>query len=474
MRADSPRADTFRVGVTYLLGIVVAALSWRPDLRFPVLARWDVRGRTATCIVTLAATALVATYALQSGLLDTAVAEQAQPAWQRALPYALFVQGPVHTGARLAVRVELLTIGQSLLLCAVYVGLSRLRRPREVAIAIAVTIFGAALMAAIALGARLAGPDLYANVAFGVTAHPYDPIGDALPRPDAAIARIGEYPLVPSPYGPAWNALARVLAACSASLANQVLAFRVAGVAAMIVSIGALAAMRRTTLAALFALDPLLWQFYVAEAHNDIVGIALVLTAFALRRRTVVAIALVALAGTVKLPFVVLGSVVFALGSTWRARLVPAAVAAALAIAASLAFGGVPYALALHRTVLLYAGTSSALANAAHVVLALIGLGSLAFALAASRFGWGVPWSFVAFGQFATPWYLGWGIPYASTSETRGAVYLAALPISGYLTTLLFDDTTFFDVTRVLLLAGLLFAAIVAVDRRSPAAYGTR
>jgi len=394
------------------------------------------------------------------------------PAWQRALPYEIFstaVSG-ARTGAGLATAVQACTIVESALLLAVYVVLRRIGRSgvRNRGFAVAIVSAGACAMAFVALGARLAGPDIYAIVAFGVMANPYDPAGALMPAPDRVIDVIRGSTLVPSPYGPAWNALAHVLARTSNTLGAQVFAFRVAGAFALLVCGAALVALRRPATAALLVLNPLLWEFNVAEGHNDVLGIALLLLALAVRRRSAAAaIVLVALAGAVKFPFIAVGAAMFFEEPALRRRLAYATCAAAGGIALSAGFGGFAYLAALRRTAELYAQANAPGVDLVHALLAAIAFGALALALVGRRLLWGASWSFVALGQVAAPWYFGWGIPYALLGDTQGPLYLAALPVTGYVATLLFDETPLSAAVRILLL-GLLLALLIAGLRSRP------
>jgi hypothetical protein len=212
---------------------------------------------------------------------------------------------------------------------------------------------------------------------------------------------------------------------------------------------------------------------YVAEAHNDAVGIALVLVALAIRRRSIgAAMLLVALAGAVKLPFLLIGAVVFACAPTWRERLLPATVAAFGGVVLSVAFGGGDYASALVLTPRNYAYPIGTLEWNLHLALAAIACGAVVTAVVAARFFWGAPWSFVALGQYPIWQYLGWGIPYAVLDETQGLLYLALLPVSGFELSLLFPDPALLAAGRVALLAALLVAFALAFrrPRAAPAA----
>jgi hypothetical protein len=404
-------------------------------------------------------------------LLDDAATLGPMPAWQRALPYEIFstAVSTAHTSVGLASAVQTCTIVESLLLLAVFVVLRRLshdgaRNRRRI---FAIVLAGACAMACVALNARLAGPDIYAIVAFGLMAQPYDPAGAIMPGPDRVIDAVRGSTLVPSPYGPAWNAFAHVLARSSDALGAQVFAFRAAGAVALLAAGAALTALRRWDAAALVVLNPLLWEFNVAEGHNDVFGIALVLLALAVRRRsTLAAIALVALAGAVKFPFIVVGIAIFAEVPVLRTRLAYAACAAAGAIGLSVAFGGRDYLGALRRTAELYAQRNAPAVDLAHALLGAVAFAAVALLLVRCRHLWGASWSFAALGQVAAPWYFGWGIPYAVLHDRYGPPYLAALPATGYIATLLFDETPLSASVRILLVGSLLALQIAGLRPR--------
>jgi hypothetical protein len=270
-----------------------------------------------------------------------------------------------------------------------------------------------------------------------------------------------------------WLSLAHAVVSPGRSLAANVVAFRAVGLAATAASIAALVALRKPVTAAIFALDPTLWQLYVAEAHNDMAGIALILVALAIRRRSIgAAMLLVALAGATKLPFLLIGAVVFASEPMWRARLAPAAGAAFGGFALSVALGGADYASALSRTAHTYAYPIGALEWNLHLALAAIACAAILAAVVAARFFWGAPWSFVALGQYPIWQYLGWGIPYAVLDETQGLLYLALLPVSGFELSLLFPDPALLAAGRVALLAALLVAFALAFRRPRTAPRG--
>ena len=465
------------MGLTYFLGIVLAALSVRrkaPLVRAPGAGAaapapaWALPAFVALTLL------LVATSGVQLRILDDAAATQTMPGWQRALPLSVLTGNGlsgVRNGARLGGLVETLAVLQTFGLACLWATLRRFSKPTPALACIALA--GACALAWEALRARLAGPDIYAYLGFALEPHPYRPGLMPPSGADAVIGAIWGVPLPPSPYGPVWTAFSHALVAGGGSLGAQLALFRGVGLAAMALALVALVCAKRPLAAALFGLDPTLWQIYVAEAHNDIAGIALLLVALACRRRALaVAVACVALAGAIKLPLLGIGLVVLATAPTLRGRLVPCAAAALGGIALTLGLGGRDYVWALRRTAEIYPRAVPPGEWAVHAVLAAIAVAAVAAAVLARRFAWGAPWAFVACGPYTAWQYLGWGIPYALLDDTRGLLYLAAFPLTAFESTLIFNGAPLFDALRAVVL--LVLVTLLAITFLRPASRAGR
>jgi hypothetical protein len=455
------------MGLSYLIGIVLAALSIRTRVpRFALRLRSE---RDVCLLVAVLAAGLVAAFGVEAHALDTAAAAQRMPDWERALPLAtLYGNGASQLGDARGVGtlVEVLGIVQSLLLLGLW---AVLRGGRMTPTVVGIVTVAASLLGIEAFAMRLAGPDIYAYVGFGLVADPYHPAARALAHGDLAISQIWGTPLPPSPYGPAWNALCRALDALAPSLDARLWALRALGAGALAAVVAALVALRKPVTAALVALDPTLWHVYVTEAHNDIVAIALLAAALVCGRRkplVPLAIVLVVLAGAVKLPFIALAAVVFAATRERRPQWLAYLTAIALTAAVSFRFGGAEYAWALHRTLEIYPKPLTVAESLAHAALAAIALGALAFAFVRGRYAWGAAWSPIAFGQFTAWQYLGWGLPYAFLDETAGALYVAFLPVSAFEVTLVFNASDVYVVSRILLCAATLAVFVISTRRR--------
>jgi hypothetical protein len=181
-------------------------------------------------------------------------------------------------------------------------------------------------------------------------------------------------------------------------------------------------------------LNPMLWFQFVSNAHNDLVAVCLLAGAIALvvRRYHPLAALLVAAAGLVKFPFMIVGAVVFErLGP--RRALLYAAGAAGLCVLLSALFGGRPYLDALLDTGRLTDAATAPLMKYAKVTIALSTLGIVAFVVFRRRFPSFGGFVFPAIAPTFYPWYLLWALPYALAARRFALPTLVALPLLGTL-----------------------------------------
>jgi hypothetical protein len=441
---------------------IASIVGVNPGLRFPRIPEKLLVFSTVALVG-----GLVASFSYEMHLIDAAYVLVPRPDWQNRLPVHFFTIGPlfdIYSKPTLATKVEILSILQSLMLAMFYVSLRGARITRTIVVTV---MLGAAAMGFASLQAIVAGPDIFSYIGLGLSQSPYDPGRVPLPHADMLIANVWGYPLLPSPYGPVWNLIAHVVASSFVSLPAQALAFRVLGIVGICVSAAMLYRISGPLVAFVFALNPPLWQMYVAEAHNDIVAISLVLIAIACRRRAILAIVFVALAGAVKLPFLIIGVVATSHDPQFRTRLWRSTLGVGAGVSLSLALGGIAYVHAMRRIAMIYTHQLPLYVNLLHVALGIVAIGALAAVVISRRYVWGAPWSFVAFAQFTSWQYLGWGIPYAILDKTKGAVYLISLPLAWYVLNWLFLSTPLFDVSRMLLIAVLLTAMILHCFRVS-------
>jgi len=222
-----------------------------------------------------------------------------------------------------------------------------LRRTAPRALAFGAAGIAAAALAAIALAARTLGSgDVYAYVAYarlGLRGS-YAPTVVALPPAYAAVTHVWGSPVGASVYGPAWYTLQHAVSGSSASLGGAVLATRWLGLASVLGFVALVAARGLPRRAAVLALaNPALYANFVIDAHNDLIGIDLAIAAMLVATRMpLAAVALVTLAGLVKLPFAIFALIAFP-KRPLRERIAYAALVVALVLTLSYAFGGAPY-----------------------------------------------------------------------------------------------------------------------------------
>jgi len=391
--------------------------------------------------------ASAALFALQQHLVDSAAGLQRgadtvaragtlfDSAFSRALPFPV-----VDVVLAPPTSIHLALLGIAVFQTAVLFLLYRVLRGRVVSVAErAGLVLAAGAMLLIALDARtLLGLDAYAYAGYaklgGIHAA-YAPPATPFRGPFAAVNALWGTPMTRSYYGPFWIVLDRLVAGPAATLGGAIVALRLLEAAAFVAIVAALAARRAGTAAiALFALNPAVYAMYVANAHNDLIGVAFVMIALALAARVPLAAAVcVALAGCIKLPLAATALVVFAGRGDARTRMMWVAAAAALTVAGSLLLGGGAYVDALlfrlhegnaHHS--LNALTATAIKAGLVIVAAL----ALLAAFVRARVWRAASWSFIVLSSLVYPWYLAWSLPYAALERGALAGYLVLLPLA--------------------------------------------
>jgi hypothetical protein len=289
-----------------------------------------------------------------------------------------------------------------------------------------------------ALGAHaVSGFDTYAYAGYAQLPHladAYTPPATRLPGTFGVVNDVWGTPLVPCYYGPLWVVLSQLVAGHAGSLGAAIFALRLLEVPALIAAALVLALWKRdVALVALLALNPAVYSLYVANAHNDMLAVALLLAATALARRfPIVAVLGVVAAALIKIPFAAAALYVFAGRGEVLRRLGWVALTAALAVGLSFAFGGKAYfedlMMRVHQTT---AGSGSLSVLTARAIKAgLVVVAVVAFATAFLRGAvWRkTGWSFITLGSLVYPWYLIWPLPYAALARRALAWFLVPLP----------------------------------------------
>ena len=368
---------------------------------------------SARFAVPLAALALVALYAAQVAVAGLSHRDGTRP---------------------LYAAVMLLSGGlESLALLALYRGLAG-----ATARATAWLVAGAAGMLLLSLVCANTDVDAYAYVGYAKLAGFHDaylPPATAFGGPGFGVINAYWGPRLPAlDYGPLWLVFDRLAVGWAPSYATALLVLRICNVVFLIALLAALRQLGfARPLLAVVALNPMLWFYYVVQAHNDLMAILLVVAGAALAQRRPLLGALVAgCAGLVKITFVALAVLAYAGRRRPPATILYLALSLALTAAVSAAFGGADYLHAMLATGHEQLAARSDLLHAVGVVLhlcvaAVAGI-ALLWAIARGEFAPPATYGFSAISTIFYPWYLGWCIPYALRVPRFAAWFFIALP----------------------------------------------
>ncbi len=307
-----------------------------------------------------------------------------------------------------------------------------LRRGRPTRAAVAILGVAFAVLVTVAVASPVANSsDLYGYVGFASQpGTAYAPVALPFAGDHAPINAMFGLPRPAAWYGPLWIGTTHVLLLPFATLATQLHVLRLLEVVALVACLVALARLgTRLEVLALLALNPAVFGVWVVDGHNDLFGIAFVVAALACRRFPVLRASLVAAAGLVKLPLVLIGAVAFLDERSVLRRTAFAGASVAVCLALSYAFGGAHYLAHLFSV---SGRRHDGAEGYLHAASASAALAALAAALFGRRLTLGATWLWRALAAFPAPWYAIWGLPYALASG-GAALLLIAEPIDSYL-----------------------------------------
>ncbi len=370
-----------------------------------------------------------------------------------AIAYAWMIPAQLHLGYYINPsrwgRMNLVILGSNLFEVLALYGLFRFLPSDRVPNLIKVfTAGGVATMLAVSLSVRLTGFDAilyiyFAKVANLATAYQTPPSLAPVPSDFAVL-----HPLIvklkfASPYGPLWEIFDRALLAGTHSVGQAIFTLKVANAAALVAVFATLLLLRLPFRhAALFFLNPALYDNYIVQAHNDLFAILPILVALLVARRGAwsVAALLASLAGLVKLSLVVIALATIASIGNIRARLGSAALIVVVLVLGSLLIGGTPY---LHA--LVFVGNAQTHSGGSHVqrdvrfalqlTLVAVSVVALVDAVLWKRLMRSATWTFPGFSGLLHMWYFPWTIPFAIRFRTTAAALAVSLPLFEVVTT---------------------------------------
>jgi hypothetical protein len=325
---------------------------------------------------------------------------------------------------------------QSAFLFVIYKSLHR--NPLDTIVVSAIAS-GAIVLLLISLLARnISSNDVYAYVGYGKLglAQAYEPQAHELPTAYGLVGELWGDPMPPCYYGPLWVLIAQTAMSFAGSVVQGVYIWRAIGLASFIAILILLRAKGLSPdIIALVALNTGFVELFVAEAHNDLLAVALTLAAtIAVRKLPLLAAVLIAAAALIKLPFIALGFLAFSSKTTLRRGIGYMTVAVVLTVLGSLAFGGSHYFADLllrlnhppPREVPIVAWAKFSMRALFAIALAAV---LLAF-IWRKYLGNSVSLSFIGLSMLKShPWYLIWAMPYAWLDEKSLVVYLIAFPL---------------------------------------------
>ena len=370
------------------------------------------------------------------------------------------------------IHLILLVIGavQALVLFGLYRTLrGRAWTPLEHAL---LAVAAVALLAEGMTAKTLIGFDLYAYTGYAklpTVAAAYAPPAIRFPAPFGIINDEWGFPMIPSYYGPLWIAVSRGLVGGATGIAGAITTLRAFALVTF-VALGAALLLRRGALVAvLFVLDPAAVQLFVANGHNDLLGIVLVVLAFGCAERVpLAAVVLVALGGLVKLPFAASALLVFAGRDGLPRRLAWVALTGVLVVGASLLLAGPSYARdlvsRLHEVNAIGFQANQLTGHALKTVLTALALLALLAAFVRGVLWRNAGWSLSALSSMIYPWYLSGAIPYAQLDERALVRYLVLFPFAA---ALLENAFPHLGTGQLAMLAMIAAAAYEIVRRRT-------
>lgn len=230
-------------------------------------------------------------------------------------------------------------------------------------------------------------------------------------------------------YGPLWIPIVQIVTAGATTLLGKMICWRIF-CAALFVSFALLirAYGHSQRMTAMAALNPALAFLTVANGHNDLLAIVIVVAAaIVIRSWPIAGILMTAAAGLIKLPYVLLALPIFSRLRSPAAKYAACCAAIVTTVLLSVLGGGPAYFAALRA----HAGVIT-ISTAIQGIAAAVSAGLIVLAVAGGRRFRTAGWLFPTFGslrmQWSFPWYTLFAIPYALGSRRVLRYLLVSLP----------------------------------------------
>jgi hypothetical protein len=221
------------------------------------------------------------------------------------------------------------------------------------------------------------------------------------------------------------------------------------------------------------AVSPALAFYFVVNAHNDLVAIAIVLVAMTFADRWPLAAGIVAgIGASFKFTLIVPAATVALIIGLVQRRWLYIASMAATAVVIAVVIGGKPYFDAVHFVALYYADKNKFMSvRVFHIAVACATLAAVVAAISVRRTSNIVVFGFPSLAQAFYPWYAIWGLPYAVTRERVLTTLLIGLPLVSALLDTSFHSAALGAVVIVAVFCALVAIVVLRFNRRLRLAY---
>lgn len=271
--------------------------------------------------------------------------------------------------------------------------------------------------------------------------------------------------LEPAPYGPLWLGFAHLTLGWTQNLATTLYLSRVVNILAFVGCIFALRTLQLPgALIAMFALNPALIFHFIADGHNDIIAVALILFGFgAARTMPWLGTVIAAMAGLIKLPYL-LPSILVARAFQQLSMKLLAGIAILVTVAAgSWLWGGHAYLYGLTHHVQGNTTGETHFHWALHALFVLADLIGVGFAVLFGRYFSPITYMFPTLFAVVHPWYLMAGLPYAlQNGGAAFTIFLLFLPLLSFEMDIVYNPS----IISYLLFTGLIVIGCVGAWRR--------